>query len=228
MSDSVLLAARDAQITRWQMPSVGGGPSEPGKELAGHSEELVDELPQPPTVEEIAQWEAEARSKGHEEGYAQGHGEGCREALETGRRQVEEKLTYLQSLIESLETPFKQLDDQVEQELRHLVVAIAQQLVRREIRAEPGEIIGLIRESMALLPANQRRVSIHLHPEDAELLRDILAASDKEHNWDLVEEPLITRGGCRIGTEVSHIDATLESRLASLAAAMLGGEREGD
>jgi flagellar assembly protein FliH len=44
----------------------------------------------------------------------------------------------------------------------------------------------------------------------------------------MVEDPLITRGGCKVDTEVSYIDATVENRLAAVIATLFGGEREQD
>jgi flagellar assembly protein FliH len=52
--------------------------------------------------------------------------------------------------------------------------------------------------------------------------------SDEEHSWTLVEDPMITRGGCQINAPPSSINATLENRLSELAASVLGGERERD
>jgi flagellar assembly protein FliH len=44
----------------------------------------------------------------------------------------------------------------------------------------------------------------------------------------LVEDPVINRGGCKVVTDTSQIDATLESRLASLMAPLLAGARAVD
>jgi len=40
-----------------------------------------------------------------------------------------------------------------------------------------------------------------------------------------VEDPVITRGGCRISSENSSIDAQVETRLGAAIAAVLGDER---
>ncbi|MDD2760058.1 MAG: FliH/SctL family protein [Methylomonas sp.] len=42
------------------------------------------------------------------------------------------------------------------------------------------------------------------------------------------DNPLITRGGCTVETEVSTVDATLEKRLSEVIALMLGDERQQD
>ena len=128
------------------------------------------------------------------------------------------------------EHPLQSLNEEVEQQLNQLVVTLAQQLVRREIKAEPGEIIGLIREAVQLLPASARRISIFLNPEDAELVRKTLQLdkNEDEQSWRLIEDPMITRGGCEIKSDKSVISATLENRLQALAATVLGGERAED
>jgi flagellar assembly protein FliH len=46
--------------------------------------------------------------------------------------------------------------------------------------------------------------------------------------WGVVEDPLITRGGCKVDTDVSHVNATVENRLAAVVATIFGGEREQD
>ena len=122
------------------------------------------------------------------------------------------------------------LNEDIEHQLTQLAVTLAQQLVRRELKLEPGEIIGLIRDSVQLLPGIQRNISIVLHPEDASLVRHALSmeTNTEEQNWKLVEDPMITRGGCEINAAPSAINATLENRLSELAASVLGDERERD
>jgi flagellar assembly protein FliH len=67
-----------------------------------------------------------------------------------------------------------------------------------------------------------------LHPDDASLIREVYSMSDQEQGWVINEDPLISRGGCRVVTETSRVDATLESRLANIIAPLLGGERDAD
>ncbi|MEM7209366.1 MAG: flagellar assembly protein FliH [Pseudomonadota bacterium] len=209
-----------AGVSAWSLPTVG----------EGHSEELDEneDLPAPPTADEIAAWEREARERGYKEGLEAGHTEGYTKGFDQGAAEVAQRTDLLMHLINSLEAPFAELDERVEESLDTLIVTLAQQLVRREIRAEPGEIVGVIREALALLPMGTQSTTIHLHPDDAELLRQVLSGAESKDQWKLAEDPLISRGGCRITTDTSRIDATTEARLAALAATMLGGEREGD
>ena len=71
-------------------------------------------------------------------------------------------------------------------------------------------------------------ISVWLHPEDAELVREAVFLGEHDQQWQIVEDPVIQRGGCRIHTDTSQIDATLDSRLNSLIAPLLAGERMRD
>jgi len=75
---------------------------------------------------------------------------------------------------------------------------------------------------------HRKKISLKLHPEDAELVRSALALDEMSPSWGIVEDPLITRGGCEVDTDISHIDATVDHRLAAVIATLFGGERESD
>src|SRR5262249_36967425 len=94
-----------------------------------------------------------------------------------------------------------------------------------ELRVDPAQVIGIIRESLSQLPASARDVRIHLHPEDAATVRERLAQPTNERAWTIVEDPTLTRGGCVVRTETSQIDVRLESRISAVIANALGEER---
>jgi len=131
----------------------------------------------------------------------------------------------LGAILEVLARPLAEMDECVHQQLATLAGAIARQLVRRELRAQPEQIIAVIRETLALLPANSREVRIVLHPDDAALVHARLAEPNAERAWTLIEDPVVGRGGCRINSENSFIDAQVEARLGAAIAAALGDER---
>lgn len=212
-----------SQAERWRLPTMAANSGEVFREEVDIPAATgEDETSAIPTADEIEQWHQQAREEGQRQGYQEG--------LAQARHEIEDKAAQLQRLIDFFDRPLLALNDEVEQQLSVMVVALAQQLVRREIKAEPGEIIGLIREAVQLLPASSRHIRIHLHPEDAELVRTTLQLdeNDEEKSWKLVEDPMISRGGCEIKSDKSVINATLENRLQALAASILGGERSED
>jgi flagellar assembly protein FliH len=193
----------NAQVayTRWELPQVDD-PSQ-------RKEEVV-------TVEEIET----IQKRAHQEGYQRGHQEGL--AAARGKAQK------LDQLMRKLDEPFTELDQQVEQELLLLATSIARQLVRRELKTDPGQIVAVVREAMAALPVTSRNARLHLHPEDAALVREILSLEEAENPWKVVDDPVLQRGDCRVVTETSKIDATLEARLTALITSVLGGDRGHD
>jgi len=199
------------EVEKWRAPVMESDPSRVIRYREEHEASI-------PTAKDIDQWRAQAE----EEGFQQGQLHAQQQAQELQQR--------LLQLIEFFEHPLQALNEDIEHQLTQLAVTLAQQLVRRELKLEPGEIIGLIRDSVQLLPGNTRNISIKLHPEDASLVRSALSmeSGNDEHSWKLIEDPMITRGGCEVSAPPSTINATLENRLSALAASVLGGEREQD
>jgi flagellar assembly protein FliH len=153
---------------------------------------------------------------------------GHKEGLERGRDELRQRVAAFDALLSTLERPFEQLDRQVEDEIVALVINMVRQLMRREVRLDPAQIVGVVREALGVLPVSARNIRVVLHPEDATLVREAYAIGDHDQKWQIVEDPVIQRGGCRVTTETSQIDATLDSRLSSLIAPLLAGERVAD
>jgi flagellar assembly protein FliH len=170
----------------------------------------------------------QGRNEGYQRGFEHGKTEGLKKGYEENIGLLNEKAVEFTQLMESLSEPFKVLDEEVEKELVRLAIGIANQIIRREIKLDPGQIIAAVREAINVLPLSSQKIVLYLHPEDAELVRTVLSLDDMTPRWGVVEDPLLTRGGCKVDTDVSHINATVEGRLAAVVATLLGDERERD
>lgn len=164
----------------------------------------------------------------YEEAYAEGLEQGKKKGYAAGLVEIRAQANRLMQIIATLHEPLIQLDDQIEKELVALSIAIARQIVRRELKTDPGQIVAVVREAVASLPVGSRNVNLHLHPEDAALVRNALSLTGNDKTWRVVEDPLFTRGGCKVVTDISQIDATLDTRIAAIAATILGGGRDHD
>ena len=171
-----------------------------------------------PTVSGLADLQAEA----HAEAFAQGLAEG----RDAGRGEVRAQVERLAGMFYDLAKPFEALNAEVERELLTLAMALARQIVRRELKTDPTQIIGIIRDAIAALPVAAREVRVHLHPEDAAVVRQNLAPTESERAWTMIEDPVMARGGCQITTTTSRIDARLETRLAAILSELMGTERQ--
>ena len=190
----------------WQPPSVNG------PRANRRSKPTLTELED---IERAA-WD-EAYAKGLEAG---------RVAGEQEIRKRFEQVSNIESILNTLARPLQQLDRDVETQLVSLTFAIAKQVVRRELRIDPSQVIAVVRDTVSLLPLAERNVRVHLHPDDARLLRERLAEPQSERAWSIIEDPVMARGGCRVSTDNSQIDARLETRLAAVFAHLMGDERD--
>jgi flagellar assembly protein FliH len=199
---SKILSQDEANTAQtWQIPDVGGE--------AGSSSLL--------TAERLALIEEEARTEGFEQGR--------REGLAAGKKMIDERLTALDQLIRGMEQPLQTIDDLVEKDLVDLAFTIARQLIRREMNTQPDQIIAVVREALGVLPTGARGIHVFLNPADAKLVRELMVIADHEQSWKLVEDPALTRGGCRVQSEQSRVDSTVEARLNAVIANVLGDER---
>lgn len=171
---------------------------------------------------------AQGKDEGFQQGFEQGLKDGAKKGYEDNVELLNQKANEFISLMESLSEPFKTLDEEVENELVKLTIAIATQIIRREIKLDPGQVIAAVREAINVLPLSSQKIMLYLHPEDAGLVRSVLSLDEMSTPWGITEDPLITRGGCKVDTDVSHVNATVENRLAAVVATILGGERERD
>jgi len=141
--------------------------------------------------------------------------------------QLRAKVASLSAVFDKLAKPLDELDAEVADQLARLSMSIARQVIRREVRTDPAQVIAVMRETVALLPASVRQVRIHMHPDDAAVVREHLAAPGGDRAWSIAEDPMLSRGGCMVISDSSQIDARIETRIGSIAAAMFGEERAG-
>lgn len=174
----------------------------------------------PMTARQLEEIQSQARREGFERG--------LREGRDAGQKAFNERLALLDTLLGSLDQPFQALDEAVERQLAELAMLVARQLVRRELKTEPEQVVGVVREALAALPVAARNVRVALNPEDAVLVREALAVGEDSQTIRIVDDPVQSRGGCKVLTDNSQIDASVETRLNAVIANVLGGLRAGD
>jgi len=212
-----IIRSEEAEVMQWQPPHV----RKKGETAMDESRGLL-------TASQLDQIQKAAHAEGFEQGRKEGQSYGHCEGLEEGRAAVRTRIERLDSLLDALDRPFEQLDQQLENEVVTLVINMVRQLIRREVKLDPGQIVGVVREALGILPISARNIRVVLHPEDAELVREAYTLGEHDQKWQIIEDPVIQRGGCRIHTDTSQVDATLDSRLSSLIAPLLAGERSRD
>lgn len=205
---------RDTAAERWQAPSVEPGQKPGNAPPADAGDGLL-------TAERLAEIEEQAR----EEGYRAGFDEGRSAGREAGLDEMRSQTARLAALCDSMAPQLRVLDEALLTQLSELVLAVARQFVRRELRHQQGEVVRVVREALAALPASDSKVRVYLNTEDAALVREALAPDSLERPLQILEDMALSRGGARLETDTSVLDASVETRIASIAARLLGDER---
>jgi len=101
----------------------------------------------------------------------------------------------------------------------HLAAAIAKRIVRRELSETPEITLALVREALELA-AGSSQLRIHLSPTDHETLGsqvdNLVRKLSTLESTQLVADPEITAGGCRVETRFGVIDQQIEAQLARI------------
>lgn len=238
-----ILKAKQTEHDTWGIPDVQDKTGDPDKINAlglkrswryEPPEESVEEEPVPLTAEEIEeirqaayeegfnQGKEEGFSKGYDEGKAQGHEqgvlEGKEEGLTQGLEQGQEQITQIaqnwQGLVDTLHKPLADVEQNVEQQLLHLVAQLVEAVTAVEAKTNPEILLNAIAEGMKALPANEPNTQVQLNPLDVSVVEAQFGAEYiAEKGWRLLPAPHVEQGSCQIENSTSNIDLTIKSKL---------------
>ena len=101
----------------------------------------------------------------------------------------------------------------------HVAATMAARVIRRELTAQPDVPVALVREALQLA-AGSATVRIHMNPNDRNAIAGQIEMLVKEMSTlssaEIVADPTITPGGCRVETRFGVIDQQIESQLARI------------
>ena len=161
----------------------------------------------------------EGHKQGYEAGFAEGREAGEAQGLEQTRKEMESRIDRLEHLMGELLAPIRRHEDEIETALVNLTSVLARTVVYRELSIDSSQIQQVVRKAMNALPSTSENVRIHVHPEDAEWVRDIAARFEAESS--VVEDDAILPGGCKLQTRHSLVDFTVEKRFQKAVQSML-------
>lgn len=151
--------------------------------------------------------------------------EAYEKGLKDGKTLTEQEMTTAaHALAEAVGRYRAELENSKEELKRDglsLCLAVARQVVMRELQADPDAIGGII--SKLLDSAEGREVAaIQLHPDDVRRVKQAEAGRVLEQAGIAIRpSEEITPGGCVIETGFGKLDARVETRLEEIAAGLL-------
>lgn len=161
-----------------------------------------------PTAAQLDQLHQQA----HDEGYQAGYAAGIQAAAQETQR--------LAGLVQSLQQSLQQVDQQIAQELLTIALEVSRQMLQQTLQVKPELIIDVINAAIANLPQFNQGAHLVMHPDDAALVREMMGEQLSHSGWKIFENATIARGGLRVETAHSQIDATLATRWQHITAAL--------
>lgn len=150
----------------------------------------------------------ESRAEGSSQGYLEGLKQADQQAAAT-RQEAIDVLHQAQQLHQDILAG-------IQQEAVDLAVIIAERVVRRQLEIAPEAVLAIAREIMQRSVQSSYYILI-VNPQDVTLVREqrqqLLEAVDHLAQIQVLADPAITPGGCRVETEQGYCDGTIEAQL---------------
>jgi len=149
----------------------------------------------------------------------EGRRAGQKEIEDVVRKQLVDQMATLQQVVRDVEQAKQAWLAHWEKSGVHVAAAIAQRLIRRELSHKPEITLTLVREALELAGGSSQ-IRIHMNPSDHRTLGpkvEILVAELAPlGSVELVADPEVGPGGCRVETRFGVIDQQLEAQLARI------------
>ncbi len=195
----------------------GPEPEAPGGEAPG------------PDPREAARAEAEAllaRARDEAEALREAaREEGFREGQERAREEVAQRIEALEGLLRELAEWKPRLYEEGRAQVLELVLALVRKILG-PLSEQCEEAVVYVTERALQSIADRENVTVRVHPDDLQAVVDakpaFLETVDGIRQLTVVEDPSVSRGGCRVQTPTAEIDARLETQLEELVRVLRG------
>jgi flagellar assembly protein FliH len=172
--------------------------------------------PPPPPEPQIDELLHAARQSGYQDGYRDGMA-----ALDAFKKSFAQQMSaQLGGLVKSFDAEFRSLEDQMADALANMAVELARQIVRSEISQRPEHIAQVAHDAVEALQLSARHVRVRVNPADLPLVLDGAGEEMKAREAQVLPDPEVPRGGCKIDSDIGSVDATLAARWLQVTGAM--------
>jgi len=144
-----------------------------------------------------------------------------------------DSLERVQRLLHEVVASFGRQRNQLFQQLKpglvRLAIAVARQIVGRELNSDEEAVKRVIGKALDEM-GRSGRVVARVSPEDAPILREAI----KQDQWtapplvelEIVADASVSRGGCVLESDYGQVDATIETQVAELAGLLSDSENQ--
>jgi flagellar biosynthesis/type III secretory pathway protein FliH len=157
----------------------------------------------------------EARTAGHDEGFEAGRSEAL--------AQLAPSIATAVAALSAVRTLEADASDRVERQAVDLALEVAERVVAGTIAASPERLFDIVRGALRTI-IERERVTLLVHPEDLDLMRDgvaeVTGALGGIEHLEVQEERRVGRGGAIVRTSLGEVDARIETKLERVRSAI--------
>ncbi|HEY8269494.1 MAG TPA: FliH/SctL family protein [Pseudobdellovibrionaceae bacterium] len=161
----------------------------------------------------------EIQESAYKEAYKLGTTEGHHEAFTKFSREIEERLTELEGLLNSIEKAKSEILNFNEAHIVQLAFHIATKLAKVEIEKNNESLIEVLRGAVTLAQ-DEEDVTVRVATEQHEFIEELKKQNSRQFEFlkRIKFEPSeeIAKGGCIVETNYGEVDARIEQRIQSL------------
>ena len=151
-----------------------------------------------------------ARQAGYQDGYRDGL-----VALENFKQAFAAQMsTQLGALVAAFDAEFAQLEQQMAECVAQSATALARQVVRSELVTRPELVATVAAHAVEAVLLSARHIRVHVNPADLPLVQSGAADALAARGARLLADAAVSRGGCRVESDLGRIDAGIEARWA--------------
>jgi flagellar assembly protein FliH len=171
----------------------------------------------------------EGKRDGLAKGLEEGRMAGAQQALSDHRAQLTQVIKTLAQSAGELDASRRALEATALADVVKLAIAVARRVTKRQGLIDPDVLTENLSEAMKLV-IRAADVRIALHPDQKQVLADALPRLQMKwpalQHVELIEDPLLAPGGCRIYSHGGEVDADLDGQLDRVVADLLPAPAE--
>jgi flagellar assembly protein FliH len=182
----------------------------------------AEQAPPPQPAEVHAMHEAHLAAL-EREAFAKGFAQGELAGGEAAGQRGEAMLHRLTQTLDELTTVRADMIRQTERQMVQLALAIARRIVQREVSLDPDLLLAMARVALERL-GETARVTVRLHPEDYAAAGAARVSEFTSSNVTIEADPRLSRGACRVESDMGLLDLGIEAQLQEVGRALLGAD----
>lgn len=176
-----------------------------------------------------AQGKAAGLEQGRKEGRDQAFAEARNQALSEQKAKLIETFITFAKVVKEVDARVQALQQEARSELVPLALAIAKRVAHLSAERDPSVVQANVNEAVRLV-MNKVSIRIAIHPTQKQAVDALLPQLKLQwptmQQVELIEDPTLSTGGCRVFSAGGVIDADLETQIERIAKELACGSKD--